>query len=143
VSAAKIEAGWAICLAQLGPGALRSRVKPLLEDALPAHRRQARSMALCAAVMVGVFEDGSCSMLQPGERKHILQKVVQVLEDNAHELAVLESLDSGKPVSECQNVDVPETIHTIRWHAELQRARPMLRRCGPRVTGGHTIPNFE
>lgn len=65
------------------------------------------------------FEDGRWSKLQPGERKHILLKFAQLLEDNAHELAVLESLDSGKPVSECQNVDVPETIHTIRWHAEL------------------------
>ncbi|MFP3571139.1 aldehyde dehydrogenase family protein, partial [Paraburkholderia sp. SIMBA_030] len=65
------------------------------------------------------FEDGSWSKLQPGERKHILLKFAQLLEDHSHELAVLEALDSGKPVSEFQNVDVPETIHTIRWHAEL------------------------
>ncbi len=32
---------------------------------------------------------------------------------------MLESLDSGKPIRECQTVDVPDTIHTIRWHAEL------------------------
>lgn len=31
----------------------------------------------------------------------------------------MESLDSGKPIRECQATDVPETIHTIRWHAEL------------------------
>lgn len=46
-------------------------------------------------------------------------RFAQLLEDNAHELAVLESLDSGKPIRECQNIDVPETIHTLRWHAEL------------------------
>ncbi len=28
-------------------------------------------------------------------------------------------IDSGKPVRECQIVDIPDTIHTIRWHAEL------------------------
>ncbi|WP_122695192.1 aldehyde dehydrogenase family protein, partial [Pseudomonas viridiflava] len=39
--------------------------------------------------------------------------------NNRHELAVLESLDGGKPVRECQLVDVPDTIHTLRWHAEL------------------------
>ena len=66
-----------------------------------------------------VFEAGSWSKLQPGERKRLLLRFAQLLEDNAHELAVLESLDSGKPVSECQTVDVPETIHTLRWHAEL------------------------
>ncbi|MNQ62239.1 Aldehyde dehydrogenase PuuC [compost metagenome] len=41
------------------------------------------------------------------------------METHAHELAVLESLDSGKPIGECQTVDVPDTINTIRWHAEL------------------------
>lgn len=48
-----------------------------------------------------------------------MQRFAQLLEDHAHELAVMESLDSGKPVRECQNIDVPETIHTLRWHAEL------------------------
>ncbi|BAP44881.1 aldehyde dehydrogenase [Pseudomonas sp. StFLB209] len=65
------------------------------------------------------FADGRWSKLAPAARKHILLDFAQLLEDHAHELAVLESLDSGKPVSECQNVDVPETIHTLRWHAEL------------------------
>ena len=65
------------------------------------------------------FEDGRWHRLAPSARKKVLLRFAQLLEDNAHELAVLESLDSGKPVSECQNVDVPETIHTLRWHAEL------------------------
>ena len=65
------------------------------------------------------FEDGRWRLLHPNERKHILLRFADLLEQNAHELAVMESLDSGKPVSECQTVDVPETIHTIRWHAEL------------------------
>ncbi len=93
----------------------------------PATGKQLAEVAACdvqdvdvaVAAAKRVFEDGSWAKLQPGERKHILLKFAQLLEDNAHELAVLESLDSGKPVSECQNVDVPETIHTIRWHAEL------------------------
>lgn len=74
---------------------------------------------LAVAAATRVFEAGTWSKMQPNDRKHVLQKFAQLLEDNAHELAVLEALDSGKPVSECQNVDVPETIHTIRWHAEL------------------------
>ncbi|WP_238569512.1 aldehyde dehydrogenase family protein, partial [Pseudomonas aeruginosa] len=35
------------------------------------------------------------------------------------ERAVMESLDSGKPIRECQHTDLPETINTLRWHAEL------------------------
>lgn len=65
------------------------------------------------------YEDGRWSALAPSARKHILLRFADLLEQNAHELAVMESLDSGKPIRECQNTDVPEAIHTIRWHAEL------------------------
>ncbi|RJX74853.1 aldehyde dehydrogenase [Pseudomonas sp. LS-2] len=65
------------------------------------------------------FDDGRWRLLPPGERKAVLLKFAKLLENNRHELAVLESLDSGKPVSECQQVDVPDTIHTLRWHAEV------------------------
>ena len=41
------------------------------------------------------------------------------MEENARELAVLESLDAGKTIFDCETVDVPETIHVLRWHAEL------------------------
>jgi len=65
------------------------------------------------------FEDGRWRLLAPAERKAVLLKLARLMEENRHELAVLESLDSGKPIRECQTVDVPDTIHTIRWHAEL------------------------
>jgi len=65
-----------------------------------------------------VFEAGSWSKLAPGERKAVLLKLADRMEQEINPLAVLESLDSGKPVSECLAVDVPETIHVLRWHAE-------------------------
>ncbi|WP_085639281.1 MULTISPECIES: aldehyde dehydrogenase [unclassified Pseudomonas] len=65
------------------------------------------------------FDDGRWQSLAPSARKSVLLRFAQLLEDNAHELALLESLDSGKPIRECQTIDVPETIHTLRWHAEL------------------------
>lgn len=65
------------------------------------------------------FEDGRWQHRSPNERKATLLKFVELLEQNAHELAVMESLDSGKPIRECQNTDIPEAIHTLRWHAEL------------------------
>ncbi len=65
------------------------------------------------------FEDGRWHKLSPGERKKVLLRFADLLEQNSHALSVLESLDSGKPVRECQLTDIPETIHMIRWHAEL------------------------
>lgn len=74
---------------------------------------------VAVAAAKAAYEDGRWSRLAPAERKHTLLRFAQLLEDHAHELAVMESLDSGKPIRECQNTDVPEAIHTIRWHAEL------------------------
>lgn len=65
------------------------------------------------------FADGRWRRLAPAERKRTLLAFAKLIERNRHELAVLESLDSGKPVGECQTIDLPETVNTIRWHAEL------------------------
>ncbi|MCA0849766.1 aldehyde dehydrogenase [Salipiger thiooxidans] len=65
------------------------------------------------------FEDGRWSRLHPGARKEVLLKLVKLLERNQPELAVLESTDSGKPVYDCATTDIPETIHCLKWHAEL------------------------
>ena len=93
----------------------------------PATGKLLASIAACGTEDVDVavanakaaFEDGRWSRLSPTERKHVLLRFADLLERHAHELAVMESLDSGKPIRECQNTDIPEAIHTIRWHAEL------------------------
>jgi gamma-glutamyl-gamma-aminobutyraldehyde dehydrogenase len=65
------------------------------------------------------FEDGRWSRLHPGDRKEVLIRLAKLLKRNARELAVMESLDSGKTIYDCETVDVPETIHCLTWHAEL------------------------
>ena len=65
------------------------------------------------------FDDGRWHKLSPNERKHVLLRFADLLDEHATELSVMESLDSGKPIAECETVDIPEAIHTIRWHAEL------------------------
>lgn len=65
------------------------------------------------------FDNGVWRKRTPLERKLILLKFADLLEKHSEELAVLESLDSGKPVGECMDGDIPDTIYTIRWHAEL------------------------
>ena len=44
------------------------------------------------------FDDGRWRLKAPGERKEILLRLAKLLENNRHELAVMESIDSGKPV---------------------------------------------
>ncbi|WP_435258139.1 aldehyde dehydrogenase [Thioclava sp. FR2] len=65
------------------------------------------------------FEDGRWSRLHPRDRKEVLIKLAKLIRRNARELAVMESLDSGKTIFDCETVDVPETINCLMWHAEL------------------------
>lgn len=64
------------------------------------------------------FEQGAWSKLHPTKRKTVLLKWAKLIEDNLHELAVLESLESGKPIAEIVNGDMQETLTTITWYAE-------------------------
>ncbi|WP_207101717.1 aldehyde dehydrogenase [Paracoccus shandongensis] len=93
----------------------------------PATGEALTEVAACGAADVELavekareaFEDGRWSRIHPAERKEVLIKLARLMERNARELAVLESLDAGKTIYDCETVDVPETIHVIRWHAEL------------------------
>jgi gamma-glutamyl-gamma-aminobutyraldehyde dehydrogenase len=64
------------------------------------------------------FDQGHWAKLHPSERKDVLIRLCKLITRNRRELAVMESLDSGKPIRDCELIDVPETIHTIKWHAE-------------------------
>lgn len=66
------------------------------------------------------FESGVWSDLHPSERKSILCKLADLIEANTQELAVMEALDAGKPITDCIEIDIPETATCIRWHAEAQ-----------------------
>ena len=64
------------------------------------------------------FEAGTWSRMHPTERKKVLIKLCKLIKRNARELAVMESLESGKPVQDIETVDIPESIHCLEWHAE-------------------------
>lgn len=58
------------------------------------------------------------SRSHPAERKKRIKALVRLIRTNAHELAVLESLESGKPIHDCQTIDIPEAMNCLTWHAE-------------------------
>ncbi|WP_412776154.1 aldehyde dehydrogenase [Thalassospira lucentensis] len=65
-----------------------------------------------------VFEKGSWSEAAPAKRKAILLHFADLLEKNAAELALLESLDMGKPITLASRDDIPLSYKCIRWYAE-------------------------
>lgn len=64
------------------------------------------------------FEDGRWSRLAPAARKKVLLRFAELFEEHMDELALLESLDMGKPIAESRNIDVNVVLDTLRWYAE-------------------------
>ena len=64
------------------------------------------------------FESGVWSRLAPARRKAVLQRFAGLLEAHNEELALLETLDMGKPIGDALSVDVPAAVRAIRWSAE-------------------------
>lgn len=64
------------------------------------------------------FDKGLWSQMSPADRKHVLLNFADLIEKNTMELAVLDALEAGKPITDCITIDVPETVDCIRWHAE-------------------------
>ncbi|QIR15304.1 aldehyde dehydrogenase [Shewanella aestuarii] len=65
-----------------------------------------------------VFEAGTWSKLAPVKRKQVMIKFADLLEANADELALLETLDMGKPIKFSKTVDVAGAARAIRWSGE-------------------------
>jgi acyl-CoA reductase-like NAD-dependent aldehyde dehydrogenase len=64
-----------------------------------------------------VFESGAWSEKAPYERKLILQRWASLLENAAEELALLMTLDMGKPIADAIG-EVAISVKHLRWFAE-------------------------
>jgi 4-guanidinobutyraldehyde dehydrogenase/NAD-dependent aldehyde dehydrogenase len=64
------------------------------------------------------FESGLWSRCAPRERKATLLRFADLLETHAEELALLETLDVGKPIGDSTSIDAPATARCIRYYGE-------------------------
>lgn len=92
----------------------------------PATGATLAQVAACDAADVDVavaaarqaFEAGVWSQRSPAERKAVLLRLAELILLNREELALLDSLNMGKPVMDAYNVDVPGAAGVFRWYAE-------------------------
>jgi gamma-glutamyl-gamma-aminobutyraldehyde dehydrogenase len=92
----------------------------------PANGKPLAQIAACEAPDVDAavkaarrsFEAGVWAKRSPAERKHILLRLANLIEKNLGELALLDCLDAGKPITDCMTIDLPDSVHCFRWHAE-------------------------
>jgi len=84
----------------------------------PVASTDAADVDLAVAAARRAFESGVWSRRAPRERKKVLLRFAQLIEQHAEELALLETLDMGKPISDSLAVDIPATVRCITWYAE-------------------------
>lgn len=92
----------------------------------PATGRKLADIAACDAADVdravasarAAFDSGAWSRKHPSERREVLMRLVALLEKNLEDLALIEAIDAGKPITDCREFDLPDTINSIRWYAE-------------------------
>ncbi|MDQ0276489.1 gamma-glutamyl-gamma-aminobutyraldehyde dehydrogenase/4-guanidinobutyraldehyde dehydrogenase/NAD-dependent aldehyde dehydrogenase [Arthrobacter silviterrae] len=64
------------------------------------------------------YEAGAWSRTDRRYRQDVLVRLSELILENVEELALLESTDTGHPISDALGVDVPSCARTFRWYAE-------------------------
>jgi acyl-CoA reductase-like NAD-dependent aldehyde dehydrogenase len=64
------------------------------------------------------FREGSWANQPPKARKKVLLALADLMMKHREELALLETLDMGKPISDSLAVDIPSSANCIRWYGE-------------------------
>ena len=81
-------------------------------------RFDAADVNLAVASARAAFEDGRWRDTPPRHKKRVLHRLADLMEAHADELALLETLDMGKPVGDAARSDIPGSIDTVRYYAE-------------------------
>ncbi len=63
------------------------------------------------------FDGGEWSKMDARDRGRLMYKLADLLEEEAEELAALETLDNGKPIRDSRAADIPLVIDCIRYYA--------------------------
>ena len=92
----------------------------------PIDSRKLTDVAMCKSADVDLavvaaraaFNDRRWAGLSPKERKQTMISFADLIIANREELALLETLDMGKPITASLNVDVASAANTLRWFGE-------------------------
>jgi acyl-CoA reductase-like NAD-dependent aldehyde dehydrogenase len=96
------------------------------DDLNPADGSRLAGVASCGAPDVeaavsaarAAFERGVWSRATPAHRKRVLRRFAEKIFESREELALLETLDVGKPITDSLRIDIPGAARCIEWYAE-------------------------
>ena len=63
------------------------------------------------------------SRLKPADRGKYVYRIARILQEKSRELAIIESMDGGKPIKESRDVDVPLVVAHFFYHGLGGQAR--------------------
>jgi aldehyde dehydrogenase (NAD+) len=63
------------------------------------------------------FDGGEWSRMDARDRGRLIYKLAELIEQEADELAALETLDNGKPIRDSKAADIPLVIDCLRYYA--------------------------
>lgn len=77
----------------------------------------ARDVERVVQVARRAFETGPWPRLAPSARRAVLEKMASLLTERTDEFALLETLDTGKPLSQSKTRDLPFACEILRYYA--------------------------
>ncbi len=78
----------------------------------------AADVDLAVASARQAFESGHWSRRAPAARKKVLLRFAELIRKHREELALTETLDMGKPITDSLKIDIPAAANCIAWYAE-------------------------
>lgn len=92
----------------------------------PATAKPLADIASCDAADIDLavasarkaYEQGDWRNMHPAKRGRILMKLADLMMKNQEELALLETLNMGKPISDAMAIDIPASARSIHWYGE-------------------------
>ncbi len=85
------------------------------------------------AIAKASFKSGEWSRMAPRDRMAVMYKWAELIAENGAELALMDTIDMGKPITDMVDVDIPMCIDTIQYFSE----------CIDKITGTVTATEYD
>ncbi len=99
-------------------GATFATINPATEQPIAeVAEGNAADIDLAVAAARKAFESGDWPKMDARDRGKLMYRLADLIEQHLEELAVLETLDNGKPITDSRTVDLPLVVDCLRYYA--------------------------
>jgi gamma-glutamyl-gamma-aminobutyraldehyde dehydrogenase len=107
------------CFVDAAAGGTFDSINPATGEVLaPVAACEAEDVDRAVAAARRAFDSGVWSRAAPAHRRDVLLRLAALIRENLEELALLDSLDMGKLVTDAATIDVPGSAGIFQWYAE-------------------------